>query len=163
MPTPPSQHPSIAALFSAVADKARDANVFGDIRTTSAGLTAAAKASAEPAEFRLFIEKDTLWVALVTEHRWLSQSIEADLVHTGDKLQDLIEEELVNLDWEGFKPTFEHFRDEKKLYTFRTRLTPPLDLAKAGEQTTIERVAIALLAYEATFRQLGDMEADQDE
>lgn len=163
MPNPSSHHPSIAALFSAVADKARAADVFGEVGVKNASLIAAAKASAEPAEYRLFIEKDVLWVALVTEHRWLSQSIEADLVHTGDKLQDLIEEELINLDWEGFKPTFEHFRDDRKLYTFRTRLTPPLDLATAGDQTTIDSVTIALLAYEAAFRQLGDMEADEDE
>lgn len=163
---PPTTNPASAAittLFAAVADKARAAAVFGEVSIKNNVLTATAKASAEPAEYRLFIESNVLWVALVTEHRWLSQSIEADLVHTGDKLNELIREELINLGWENFAPTFEHFRDEKKLYTFRTRLTPPLDLARAADAETVNHTTLALLAYEATFRMLGDMEADDDE
>ena len=163
MPPPPPTNPAISTLLAAVADKARAAGVFGEVSIKNSILSAAAKASAEPAEYRLFIEADTLWVSLVTEHRWLSQSIEADLVHTGDKLNELIREELINLGWENFAPTFEHFRDERKLYTFRTRLTPPLDLTKAAEPATIDKVALALLAYEAAFRPLGDMEAGDDE
>lgn len=165
MPTMTTPASANTTLLAAVADKARAAGVFGEITLTGTLLTCAAKASAEPAEYRLFVDADgkTLWVALVTEHRWLSQSIEADLVHTGDKLSDLIAEELVDLGWEGFTPTFEHFRDDKKLYTFRTRLTPPLDLARAGEAATQEKAAIALLAYEQCFRALGDMEADDEE
>lgn len=157
--------PSIAKLLAAVADRARKAGVFGDIRVEGPTLHAAAKASAEPAEYRLFVESEPggqiLWVALVTEHRWLSQSIEADLVHTGDKIEDLLAEELVDLGWEGYRPSYEHFRDPKRLYTFRTPL--PLDLARADAPETVEKATVALLAYEQCFRALGDMEDDGEE
>lgn len=166
-PTPPAQtvSPAITRLLSAVADRAREADVFGEILVRGLSLHAAAKASAEPAEYRLFVESEPggqiLWVALVTEARWLSQSIEADLVHTGDKIEDLLAEELVDLGWEGYRPGFEHFRDPKKLYTFRTPL--PLDLARADSAEVIDKAAVALLAYEQCFRALGDMEADDEE
>ena len=143
-----------------VAAAARGAGVFGEIRIEGGKgeeeLVCAAKASAEPAEFRVYAEGGKVWVALTTRARWLSQSIEADLVHTGDKVEELLEEELVNLGWAmplggpGYKPTFEHFRDKQKRYTFRT------PVPKADAQT----VAAFLLAYEAAFRPLGDMEAD---
>ncbi|MBY0260927.1 MAG: hypothetical protein K2Q20_01185, partial [Phycisphaerales bacterium] len=70
-------------------------------------------------------------------------------------------EELVDLGWEGYRPGFEHFRDPKKLYTFRTPL--PLDLARADSAEVIDKAAVALLAYEQCFRALGDMEADDEE
>ena len=42
----------------------------------------------------------------MTKDRWLSESIEGDLEHTGDELEELLEEELVELDWEGpFPPS----------------------------------------------------------
>jgi hypothetical protein len=153
-------------LLHEVCSRAKAAGVFGDVSVQGGMLRCAAAGSAQPAEYRLFVEKGVLWVALVTEHRWLSQSIEADLVHTGDKLNELIEEELINLGWEGFSPTFEHFRDDHKLYTFRTRLTPPLDLGSLDTPAaaeTVEKATTALLAYEGAFRPLGDMEADEDQ
>jgi hypothetical protein len=157
--------PPVARLLAAVADKARAAGVFADVRIDGPALHAPAKDSAEPAEYRLFVESEPggqiLWVALVTEHRWLSQSIEADLVHTGDKIEDLLAEELVDLGWEHYRPSCEHFRDARKLYTFRTPL--PLDLARADSSEVVEKAATALLAYEQCFRALGDMEADDEE
>lgn len=148
-------------LLNAVAEKARSSGVFGSVRVDGDMLRCDALASAEPAEYRLFWESGKLWVALVTEHRWLSQSIEQDLVHTGDKIEDLLEEELVDLGWEKTRLTYEHFRDPNKLYTFRSPV--PVDLAKLDAQDVISKVAIALLAYEQAFRPLGDMEADEDE
>ena len=163
MPSPSVPSPALQTFLDAVADKARAADAFASVEVHPGLLSAAAKASAQPADYRLMIEDGALWVALLTADRWLSQSIEADLVHTGDKLNELIHEELVNLGWEGFVPTFEHFRDQKKLYTFRTRLTPPLDHSRLGSPESIDKAALALLAYEAAFRPLGDMAADDDE
>ena len=44
-------------------------------------------------------------LALMTKDRWLSESIEGDLEHTGDELEELLEEELVELIGMGpFRP-----------------------------------------------------------
>lgn len=153
--------PGLEALLLAVAERARASGVFGEVRTTAARLSCTAKDSAEPAEYRVFFDSGRLFVALVTEHRWLSQSIEADLVHTGDKLDDLIAEELVEQGWTLGKLSFEHFRDERKLYTFRSSL--PIDAGHLTAAQTSDLVTRALLAYESAFRPLGDMEADDDE
>ena len=118
-----------------------------------------ALASAAPAEFRVFFDAGKTWVSLTTADRWLSQSIEADLVHTGDKIDELLEEELVDLDWDKSwgpaRMAYEHFRDDQKLYTFRSSVD-------ASGPDAPKRITIALLAYERTFRVLGDMQADDE-
>jgi len=119
----------------------------------------AAKNSAEAAEYRLFEEAGKVWVSLVTDNRWLSQSIEAHLVNTGDKLEELLDEELYDVGYEGGTLTFEHFRSPDKLYTFRSPLPIGADAPDAAGIA-----AKCLLAYEACFRRLGDMDAaDEDE
>jgi hypothetical protein len=160
MPQPPatparSDAPARRLLAEAAA-LATAAGVFGSVEIVqvegAVRLDCAAKDSAAPAWFRLFVEGGVAWVALVTADRWLSQSIEADLVHTGDKLEDLIEEELVDQGVEASRPRVEHFRSEDKLFTFRS----PLPQGADG----LPSPAIAagwLLAYEACFRNLGDV------
>ena len=65
-------------------------------------------------------EGGVVWVGLVAGDRWLSHSGEADRLHTGDSLGELIREELVELGEEGPPVVCEHFRDEDRLFTFRT-------------------------------------------
>src|SRR4051812_47539694 len=105
----------IQGLLPAVAERAGKAGGFGSVRIEKGVLRCDALASGEPAEFRVYEEKGTLWVSLVTSARWLSQSIEADLVNTGDKIEELLEEELVDLGWKKewgpAKLTYQHFRD----------------------------------------------------
>lgn len=146
-------------VFAAVADAARAAGVFAEVRVSPDRVECPAKASAAPAFYRVERDGGRVWVTLVTPDRWLSQSIEADLVHTGDKLGELIEEELVNLGGEG-PVAFEHFRSEDKLFTFRTAVDP-----KPGEapEAFTRRVSLLLLAYEACFVHLGDMNAGDDD
>lgn len=153
----------VAGLLAQVAERAKAAKVFGSVELTDQMLKCAALASAEPAEYRLLVDQGKLWVVLVTEHRWLSQSIEADLVHTGDKIDELIEEELVNLGVRNLRLTYEHFRDPQKLYTFRSPLPTDIVKASAADADAVHLTTTALLAYEAAFRPLGDMEADEDE
>lgn len=153
--------------LEAVAKRARDSGVFGavGVAPTGAGvgnrLVCAALASAAPAEFRVDSEGSRLWVSLVTADRWLSQSIEADLVHTGDKIDELLDEELADLPYSGPKAVFEHFRSEDKLFTFRTPLEVPRQ--NFADEAVIQNVGSLLLAYEACFRELGDMSAGGDE
>lgn len=89
--------------------------------------------------------------------RWLSESIETDLLHTGDKVEELLAEELAE---QGF-PTghglrIEHFRSDDLLFTFRS----PLSLSPSAPDAA-DAAARYLLAYEACFRNLGDMDDEK--
>lgn len=153
--------PNFENLLDAVAVQARETGVFGDVRREPGRLECAAKTAAAPAAFRLEVDSGQLWVSLVMADRWLSHSIEADLLNTGDKLEELVEEELVEL---GLPPsqagngvTVEHFRSEEKLFTFRS--PAGVDGSAAASQGAVDRAGRFLLAYEACFRNLGDMNA----
>lgn len=164
--TPASAPPALRRLLEALLPRAVAANVFGSVSIVNnprrgVMLRCQALASAEPAEFRVFLDEGKVWIALITEARWLSQSIEADLVHTGDKIEDLLEEELIDQGWEGVRLGYQHFRDEDKLFTFRSAL--PFALEACDSPEAIDKSARALLAYEAAFRPLGDMEADDED
>jgi len=138
-----------------VGEAARDAGVFADVTWTEDRLECTAKASAAPAFFRVDVQRGGACVSLVTPDRWLSQSIEQDLVFTKDKLSDLVDEELAELGFRGPKLAVEHYRSDDKLYTFLTRVGPK-DVAE-------ETLRAYLLAYEAAFRNLGDMPGGDDE
>jgi hypothetical protein len=135
-----------------------------------------AKASAEPAFYAIRADHcDTrqpagnmpgvcLWVSLQTGARYLSQSIEADLMFTGDKIDDLVHEEMTDLGYDGPALPFEHFRSEDKLYTFRSPLSiTPAELTTDGGLLASSKLCErALLGYEAAFVGLGDMEDAED-
>lgn len=157
-PTAPA---ALAPFFDRVRARAERAGVFGDCRVADGALECDAKHAAAPAHYRIFLDEGRLWVGLFTRDRWLSQSIEQDLVHTGDKLPDLLEEELVDLGYDKGTLPFEHFRDEAKYFTFRSPL--PFDPGHASDEGAAETAAICLLAYEAAFRPLGDMEGGDDD
>jgi hypothetical protein len=97
-------------------------------------------------------------VSLSTADRWLSESIETDLLHFGDPLEELIEEELVELGGEGPVPAPKHYRADDRTYVFRNTVTVSTDL-----ENSLERVGLWLLAYEAAFRNLGDMAGGDEE
>ncbi len=155
---------SLAQSLAAVRTRALDSGVFGPVtlhHSPRPRLDCKAKAAAAQASYRVESDGGKVWVSLVTPDRWLSESIESDLMHTGDKLEELIEEELVELGCRTGCPGFEHFRSDDKLFTFRTAVPLP----PGGESTPagIELIVQFLLAYEACFRNLGDMNADEDE
>ncbi|MCE7974684.1 MAG: hypothetical protein DYG92_10255 [Leptolyngbya sp. PLA1] len=152
MPSPTSpQHAghSFAQVLQGVARQAAAAGVFGSVEIEGARLSAAAKAPAAPAWYRLAEDGGTVWVSLVTPDRWLSHSVEADLLNTGDSLGELIREELAELGEEGAPVVCEHFRDQDRLFTFRTPVP-------ARDEDTLWRY---LRAYEECFRRLGDIDA----
>lgn len=151
----------LPGLLERVAERARASGVFGPVELRDGRLVCAAKASAEPAAYRIEAEDGRLWVSLVTADRWLSGSIESDLVHTGDKLEELLEEELVDQGYTGRPLTFEHFRSEDKLFTFRSAL--PVEARRPDPDRDADVVARCLLGYEACFRNLGDMNAGAGE
>ncbi len=149
-----------ADAMDAVRHRAERAGVFADVRVADGQVVCGARGSAAPAEYCVSESDGRVWVGLRTPDRWLSQSIEQDLMHTGDKMEDLIEEELADQGYEGVCGKVEHFRDDAMRFVFRT--AAPL----RGEATPNEVAAVAgvfLLAMEAAFRALGDMEADDEE
>ncbi len=148
------------SLIEAVAERVKRAEVFEDVQCLSGALICQARDVESEAFYKLLIEgsgdQREVWIGLFTEDRWLSESIEADLLHTGDKMEELLEEELVELDYKGSPIPIEHFRDDAKVYVFRSRLE-----IKDGHSPTdadvTDRAVKIMLAYEACFRQLGDM------
>lgn len=155
--------PGLDVLLGEVARNARAAGVFGEVSCSGGRLTAAAARSAAPAEYRIDSDDGKVWVSLVTADRWLSQSIEADLVHTGDDLRSLIDEELVDQGETTSGATFQHFRSPPpdKLFTFRTPV--PVSLGAGDSAGAVQTLTRYLLAYEACFRRLGDVDGGDDE
>lgn len=143
-------------LLDAIADSARRRNVFGAISLDDHRLSC--KAGEAEAFYRLESRGERLFVSLVTPDRWLSESIESDLMHYGDPLEELVAEELAEfgLDVPQGEIVVKHFRSDDLLYTFET----PLPAAIAADA---DRTLRFLLAYEAAFRGLGDMSGSDEE
>ncbi len=152
---------SFETILKTVMPRAMSAGVFASVAVNEGELRGRALGPEAHAEFRLFVDGGRAWVSLVTPDRWLSQSIEADLMFTGDKLEDLIDEELVDQGVDVSTPIVEHFRSEDKLFTFRTPMEGVLD-ASTPEAAAARAVGY-LLAYEAAFRELGDMKPGEDD
>ncbi len=146
------------ALYKYAQQGAIKADVFGPIAIDDRGLSCQAKNAAEEAFYRVSIVDDTIWISLETKDRWLSGSIEGDLVNTGDKLDELIEEEVVDLGHHEAKVGFDHFRSPEMMYVFRSRLSTAIDDPKASEHALIW-----LLGYEIVLRELGDMDETQED
>jgi len=150
------------ALYEEVGDRAREADVFAKVRRNDEALFCRAESVESDTFYCVEVGEnhDVVWVGLFTPDRWLSESIEADLVHLGDSIEELLEEELYDQGFEARLPV-EHFRDDQKRYVFRSPVFLPKGEKLEGEGM-VDRVARTLLAYEATFRQLGDMEPSEE-
>ncbi len=148
---------AILPLLERVRTIAQAAGVFGGVSVRNGMLVCLAKGSGAPASYRLFAEGGKTWVSLVMADRWLSESIEADLMHAGDKMEDLLEEELVDQGAPTTRLKVDHFRSDDLLFTYRSALSG----GTGPEQA--DGYARVLLAYEACFRNLGDMDAGDDE
>jgi len=142
-----------------IAKAAEEAGVFGSVTVAADRLECKAKAA--DAFYRVDIQTARICVSLVTPDRWLSQSIEQELVNTGDKFEELLDEELAELGYVGPAPKIEHYRSDDKLYTFRTPM--PMSPADADAATHTKTLIQHLLAYEAMFGVLGDMPGGDEE
>ena len=146
-------------LLETCADKAQNVDVFAEIHLDSEMLTCVAKGAAAHAEYRLGWEGDQLWVSLVTRDRWLSESIEATLMATGDAIEELLEDELVDQGYEGEPLPVAHFRSDDMLFTFRS----PIPVGADCDTDVSSIVTQCLLAYEACFGQIGGMAPGEDD
>jgi hypothetical protein len=135
-----------------LADRVRTQDVFGAVQVLPGRLRCDARDAAAPAWYAVESDGSDWVISLSTADRWLSESIETDLLHFGDPMEELIEEELVELGGEGPVPAPKHYRADDRTYVFRNTVSG------SGEgDRALERVALWLLAYEAAFRNLGDM------
>ena len=149
-------------LYEQVGDRVAQAQVFADVRRSDGGLNCPAAGVQSNATYRAKVDLprgDVVWIGLYTPDRWLSESIEAELMHVGDKIEDLLEEELIDQGYDGRLPV-EHFRDDEKQFVFRSPLRVSEGL-EVNDPKLVEDVARVLLAYEACFRELGDMKPNE--
>lgn len=147
MPTLPD-----ASQFQAIADALRSSGRFASVDTTDDGIRCRARDVESEADYTLSIEDLGLVVRFETPDRWLSESIEADLYHASDSLDELLEESLDELEWPvDTAPvgSFRHYRSEELRYVFEH------DVPTDGDPVANGRTWI--LAYEATFHELGDV------
>lgn len=158
----PSTYPS---MLDTLAQRATDADLFESVEVEAGFLKAHARVVESPCWYQvgpLETVDDTshLWVGMYTPDRWLSGSIEADVLHMGDKYEDLLEEELID---QGYNARFDmqHFRDDDKVFVFRSAV-PMATEQKLDDPDLLDRVLQTLLAYEACFRELGDMIPEED-
>lgn len=151
----------LAALFAEVARQAKASGAFAYVEQSS-GPVACVDPVQPEAQFRIEADGAGLWVSWVCGNRYISQSIEADLMWTGDDLDELIEEELADQGYGGAPlGRVEHFRNEAKQFTFRSRV--PLDAERVDAAAGGRTLLACLLAYQAAFRELGDMKPDEEE
>ncbi len=148
----------IRPLLQEVADKARETGAFSSVALDASGVCARFIDTDVDASFRIDFgehwDNGGLEVSMKTPDRWLSQSVEATLVNSGDSLEELIDEELVELGCEDGPLALKHFRDEKMRYVF---VSPAPSGAEAGT------LVACLLAYERAFAPLGDFAGDEDD
>ena len=138
---------------------AQQAGVFEAVAIQDGVLICKAQGSAEDAFYKLQARDDALFVSLEMKDRWQSESIESTLMHSGDPLEELLDEELAELGYTGGQPSYQHFRDDHMMFVFQTKV--PLDGLSPEEAA--KTTAFFLLGYEACFRQLGDMDEDGGE
>ena len=139
-------------LLQIVSAAATTRGVFASIELLADRLRCHAKDCPEPAWYELAEVGGSLVVRFATPDRWLSESIETDLMHFGDPIEELIEEELAELGWRGKMATVKHFRDDDRLYTFENAVPAAAD--GSADKVAAEKF---LFAYEAAFRALGDV------
>lgn len=145
-------------MYEEVADHAREADVFAKVRRCDDALHCTPRGEQHEATYLVHVElpeHGRIWIGLYTPDRWLNESIEADLLHRGEELKDLLAEELAERDFAGVLP-IEHFRDDDKQFVFRSPVHV-LQGEKVNAPTVVRRVAQVLLAYEACFGELGDL------
>ena len=139
-------------LLKHIRAQVAEKGVFADIEALPGRIRCHAKGCNEPAWYELASLGGGLTVRFATPDRWLSESIESDLMHFGDPIEELVEEELSELGWRGKIPAIKHFRDDDRLYVFEG------PVPAEGSDTALK----FLLAFEAAFRSLGDV-AGEDE
>lgn len=150
----------MSQALTQLAQQARQMKVFAAVTVADGVLRCEARESDGAAAYTLGMDQETgkLYISLETPDRWLSESIEADLMHQADNIEELLEEELVEQGHTLGRLTVQHFRDDRKIFVFRSLL--PWKPSQLQEPAVAAQLLKILLAYEACFSQLGDLKPD---
>ena len=140
-----------AETMNAVRDRANASGRFAEVTSRDGSIRCRAKDAAAEAWYLVDRVGDAWNVALVTPDRWLSESVEGDMLEGRDTAEELVDDELVEVGFPNRCGKIRHFRDDDKQYVFRTEV--PL----AGIADEADGVTTFLLAFESAFGQLGDM------
>ncbi|MGE3108283.1 MAG: hypothetical protein AB7G11_03465 [Phycisphaerales bacterium] len=155
----------LETVLKSVRDQAVASGAFGGVKLANGVLACIAKFASPQAEYRLYIAEGKFWIALVTADRWLSESIESDLVDNGDDIEDLLDDEARARGYTGQRLAVAHFRDGQKMYTFRSPIpiavTPDGDIVSSP--ANIEITFTVLMTYQEVFSELGDMSSNAAE
>ena len=149
---------TLTAVFDAMIQPLTETEAFAQVKRTATGVRCDALHVEEECYYAAHVDADgKLWVGWYSPDRWVSGSIEGDLVHTGDKIDDLLEEELVDQGVTN-KITLDHYRNDDKVFVFHGTLDLPGDAAEATQL-----IVKVLVAFQACFVELGDMGPEEDE
>jgi hypothetical protein len=142
---------AVTDILAAVRDRAAASARFASVALEGERLRCRAKGAEAEAWYVVDRDGGRWSVALLTPDRWLSESVEGDMLEGRDSAEELVDDELVEVGFANRCGKVRHFRDEDKTYVFRTDV--PLD----GIGDVPAGIVTFLLAFEAAFGQLGDM------
>ncbi|GAB4515536.1 MAG: hypothetical protein Tsb0013_20120 [Phycisphaerales bacterium] len=116
----------------------------------------------DEAQFCIEVDHEGVWLTWASTDRYLSQSIEAELMFTGDDLDDMVDEEIVDTGWDLGKLTPNtHYRDNDMRFVFRWKT--PIDPGAIDAKHHAEPFAKALAGVVEAFAELGDMSEDDED
>ena len=144
--------------FDSIVNDLQRSGRFASVEATDAAVRCRARDVESEAFYVLTRSERGLVVRFETPDRWLSESVEAELYHASDSLDELLEETLDDMDWPvDAAPvgTFRHYRSEDLTYVFEHDVPDHGDPARTA--------CTWLLAYEATFHELGDVAGGDEE
>lgn len=140
-----------------ILQRALSSQRFGEVILKDGALRCRAKGAAAEAWFVITPNKSDWTISLLTGDRWLSESIEGDMLEGHDSVEELIDDELVEIGYPHRARPVKHYRDESKTYVFTSEI--PLQ----GVPDIAEGIATYLLAFSAAFLQLGEMQGNSSE
>ncbi len=150
--------PAFLRLLEEVRVLAEASDDFDEARLENQSLLVHAADAPSEVFYRIEMDSGTMFVSWISADRYVSQSIEAELMWTGDDLDDLIDEELIDTGWtHGRLGEMEHFRNDQQLFTFRSAIHTELDSLDP------QSLYGCLLAYHLAFSELGDMKPDAED
>ena len=134
---------------------------FDAVELLENGVRCRARDVESEASYSLLVAGEHMTIQLGSPDRWLNESIEADVEHSGDDLGELIEEELLDLDFpieRTGRPVVKHYRNDDRIYIFESDI--PI---RMNSDEGFDTACKWLYAYEAAFRELGDMGGPSDD
>ncbi len=149
------------AMLNQLFTIADGSGAFRSCKIDAGQLRCDALGSAAPAQYRVELDQGQVWISLVMADRWLSESIEATLMNSGDKLEELLEDELVEQGIDALEVSCQHFRSDDLLFTYRSCTHITLDQLTQDE--AVQTARQWLMGYNACFSQIGDMDSDSSQ